>query len=199
MENFKPGAVACSVGLTFSRDRLGVFNLSLRGAFCDVAAASSVFLNLASSVALTLPFHPNCSLVVSFFMEMNIGHGDCVRFVKSFGLPTIVIGGGGYTIRNVASLLCLVMFSLTRQSDELPINRYFEYYGPDYRLHIQLSNMENFNSHQYLTKQETGSYEFLKVSPRLPCQFKRGSLERRKPRRFFPQRLRKKSIRTNVM
>ena len=28
---------------------------------------------------------------------------------------------------------------------------HFEYYGPDYRLHIQPSNMENFNSHKYLT------------------------------------------------
>ena len=30
------------------------------------------------------------------------GHGDCVEFVKSFNLPTLVLGGGGYTIRNVA-------------------------------------------------------------------------------------------------
>jgi acetoin utilization deacetylase AcuC-like enzyme len=30
------------------------------------------------------------------------GHAECVRFVKSFGLPTILLGGGGYTIRNVA-------------------------------------------------------------------------------------------------
>ena len=27
------------------------------------------------------------------------GHGACVEFVKSFGLPTLVLGGGGYTIR----------------------------------------------------------------------------------------------------
>lgn len=30
------------------------------------------------------------------------GHGECVRFVLAFGLPTLVLGGGGYTIRNVA-------------------------------------------------------------------------------------------------
>ena len=30
------------------------------------------------------------------------GHGDCVRFVKSFGLPVLLLGGGGYTVRNVA-------------------------------------------------------------------------------------------------
>jgi len=26
-------------------------------------------------------------------------HGECVRFIKSFDLPMIVVGGGGYTIR----------------------------------------------------------------------------------------------------
>jgi histone deacetylase 1/2 len=30
------------------------------------------------------------------------GHGECVKFVKSFALPTLVLGGGGYNIRNVA-------------------------------------------------------------------------------------------------
>ncbi len=27
---------------------------------------------------------------------------ECVRFVKSFNVPTLVLGGGGYTVRNVA-------------------------------------------------------------------------------------------------
>ncbi|KAJ2546213.1 histone deacetylase, partial [Coemansia sp. RSA 1836] len=30
------------------------------------------------------------------------GHAECVRFVKDFNLPTLVLGGGGYTIRNVS-------------------------------------------------------------------------------------------------
>jgi histone deacetylase 1/2 len=30
------------------------------------------------------------------------GHANCVAYVKSFGVPMIVVGGGGYTIRNVA-------------------------------------------------------------------------------------------------
>ncbi|CAM9586345.1 unnamed protein product, partial [Choristocarpus tenellus] len=30
------------------------------------------------------------------------GHAACVRHVKSFNIPTLVLGGGGYTIRNVA-------------------------------------------------------------------------------------------------
>ena len=30
------------------------------------------------------------------------GHGKCVEFVKRFKLPLLVLGGGGYTVRNVA-------------------------------------------------------------------------------------------------
>lgn len=34
--------------------------------------------------------------------------------------------------------------------DALPYNDYFEYYGPDYRLHMPVSNMENLNTPEYL-------------------------------------------------
>ncbi|KPI38801.1 putative histone deacetylase HOS2 [Cyphellophora attinorum] len=35
--------------------------------------------------------------------NLNIkGHGQCVTFVKSFRIPLLVVGGGGYTPRNVA-------------------------------------------------------------------------------------------------
>lgn len=30
------------------------------------------------------------------------GHANCVEFVKSFNIPMVVLGGGGYTIRNVS-------------------------------------------------------------------------------------------------
>lgn len=29
------------------------------------------------------------------------GHADCVAFVKAFNVPVLVLGGGGYTLRNV--------------------------------------------------------------------------------------------------
>lgn len=29
------------------------------------------------------------------------GHADCVQYVKSFNVPLLVLGGGGYTLRNV--------------------------------------------------------------------------------------------------
>lgn len=30
------------------------------------------------------------------------GHGKCVEFVKKLNLPLMLLGGGGYTIKNVA-------------------------------------------------------------------------------------------------
>lgn len=30
------------------------------------------------------------------------GHSQCVEFVKKFGVPVMLLGGGGYTIRNVS-------------------------------------------------------------------------------------------------
>lgn len=34
--------------------------------------------------------------------DTKIGHADCVRFVKSFNKPLLLLGGGGYTMRNVS-------------------------------------------------------------------------------------------------
>ena len=116
MEVYRPGAVVLQCGAdSLTGDRLGVFNLTLRG------------------------------------------HAECVRFVRSFGLPTLVLGGGGYTMRNVARCWAYETSVLlgAELPDELPMNDFFEYYGPDYRLHITPSNMENLNSREYL--------EFLKV------------------------------------
>lgn len=33
---------------------------------------------------------------------MFLGHAQCVDFIKKFNLPLLMLGGGGYTIRNVA-------------------------------------------------------------------------------------------------
>ena len=39
--------------------------------------------------------------------NLNIrGHGHCVSTCRAFGLPLLLLGGGGYTARNVARLWC---------------------------------------------------------------------------------------------
>jgi histone deacetylase 1/2 len=73
------------------------------------------------------------------------GHSDCVAFMRSYGLPTLVLGGGGYTIRNVAR--CWVNETATCLDevlpDYIPPNDYIEYFGPDYRLHLDPSGMQH--------------------------------------------------------
>ncbi len=78
----------------------------------------------------------------------------------------LVLGGGGYTIRNVARCWCYetacccnvelpdqVLAHSQLGNDlhrfntpaQLPFNDYYDYYGPDFQLHIAPSNMENLN------------------------------------------------------
>jgi len=80
------------------------------------------------------------------------GHADCVQFVKSFNVPTLVLGGGGYTLRNVPRCWTYeTSVLLDRKVDEMmPYNDYFEYFGPDYMLKLPVSNMENLNTPKYL-------------------------------------------------
>jgi histone deacetylase 1/2 len=80
------------------------------------------------------------------------GHGDCVNYVKSFGIPTLVVGGGGYTLRNAPRCWTFETSVLldTPIRDAIPFNDYFDYFGPEYRLHWPVSNMVNLNSPEYL-------------------------------------------------
>lgn len=65
------------------------------------------------------------------------GHAKCLQFVKKYGLPMLVLGGGGYTIKNVSrcwtyeTSVCLDV----KIDNDLPLNDYLAYFGPDFRLH----------------------------------------------------------------
>jgi histone deacetylase 1/2 len=34
------------------------------------------------------------------------GHAECVKYMRFFNVPLLLLGGGGYTIRNVARCWC---------------------------------------------------------------------------------------------
>jgi len=80
------------------------------------------------------------------------GHGECVKIVRNLDLPLLVLGGGGYSLKNVARTWTYNTAILTnREIDEiLPIHEYINYYYPDYKLDIQPKNMTNLNTKQYL-------------------------------------------------
>ncbi|KAK8058146.1 hypothetical protein PG994_008594 [Apiospora phragmitis] len=98
------------------------------------------------------------------------GHSNCVKYVKSFNLPTLVLGGGGYTMRNVARTWAFETGLLVDAPMErtLPFNEYYEYYGPDYALDVRSSNMENANSPEYLEKIKNQLVENLKRTAHVP-------------------------------
>lgn len=87
MEFYRPEAVVLQCGGdSLSGDRLGCFNLSMRG------------------------------------------HANCVKFVKSFNLPTLILGGGGYTMRNVSRTWAYETGQLVGQEmgPDLPYTDYYE-------------------------------------------------------------------------
>lgn len=102
-----------------------------------------------------------------FNLSMD-GHANCVRYVKSFGVPVIVLGGGGYTMRNVARTWAYETGELVseKMSKQLPFNDYYEYFAPDYELDVRPSNMENANSHDYLHKIKSAVIENIRRTGR---------------------------------
>jgi histone deacetylase 1/2 len=129
MERYRPGAVVLQCGAdSLSGDRLGCFNLSLKG------------------------------------------HGACVEYMKGFDVPMLVLGGGGYTVRNVARCWAYETSILldAKLPEEIPHNEYYEWYGPDFNLHITPSNMENQNSARYLEKTKIALHEVLNALPAAP-------------------------------
>lgn len=96
------------------------------------------------------------------------GHGELVKFVKSFGLPLIAAGGGGYTVRNVARCWAYETAVLLGENieDTIPETAYREYYGPDYRIDLIPSKMQNQNTEESLRTLEMTIRENLR---HLPC------------------------------
>ncbi|KAI8326049.1 hypothetical protein GQ54DRAFT_294986 [Martensiomyces pterosporus] len=91
-----------------------------------------------------------------FNLSMD-GHAECVRFVKEFNLPTLVLGGGGYTIRNVSRVWAYETGILVgaEMDRKLPMNDYMDYYAPEYTLNVPAYNVGNSNSSEYLERMKT--------------------------------------------
>ena len=92
------------------------------------------------------------------------GHGMCVEYVKSFNLPMMVLGGGGYTIENVArawtydtGIVCGI-----KLNEDIPYNEFMDYYCPTYKLKIEKQNSCNMNTPEDLNSIISVIYENLK-------------------------------------
>jgi len=77
------------------------------------------------------------------------GHAHCVQFLRKYNVPLILLGGGGYTVKNVARTWTYeTACALGIEGDidpNLPWNQYFEWFGPRYRLEVVDNNMDDLN------------------------------------------------------
>jgi histone deacetylase 3 len=65
------------------------------------------------------------------------GHAHCVKFVKSYGIPLLVLGGGGYTLTNVARCWAYETGVICgrEEIDSIPEdNPFYSYFSPTYSL-----------------------------------------------------------------
>ncbi|KAG6879027.1 hypothetical protein C0992_005777, partial [Termitomyces sp. T32_za158] len=78
------------------------------------------------------------------------GHAHCVQFLRKYDIPLILLGGGGYTVKNVVRAWAYeTACALGIENDidpNLPWNQYFEWFGPRYRLEVVGNNMEDLNA-----------------------------------------------------
>ncbi|CAI2173516.1 18219_t:CDS:2 [Funneliformis geosporum] len=111
-------------------------------------------------------------------------HGDCVRFVKSWQIPLLVLGGGGYRIHNVAR--CWTYETGILVDAELPPDlpertRFYNFFGPDFSLHPPLvRKIDNFNTKSELQKISQQVHEllrFLDGAPSVQMQELPGDLQ----------------------
>ncbi|KAH9043771.1 histone deacetylase complex catalytic component RPD3 [Lactarius pseudohatsudake] len=92
------------------------------------------------------------------------GHANCVKFVKSFDRPLLLLGGGGYTMRNVSRAWAYETGLATgvELGRDIPVNEYYEYFGPDYQLDVKSSNTEDLNTPAYLERVKNMAMEHLR-------------------------------------
>lgn len=104
------------------------------------------------------------------------GHGECVKFVKSFKVPTLVLGGGGYNIKSVARCWAYETALLLGQTldDNIPSNDYWQYFDSNHKLHFPMnSGVVNDNDRPYLDTLRERVFENLRnldAAPSVPFQ-----------------------------
>jgi histone deacetylase 1/2 len=72
-------------------------------------------------------------------------------------------------------------------ADKMPLNEYYEYFGPDYTLHVAPSNMENKNTHRQLDEIRSRLLDNLTKLRHAPSvQFQERPPEAEQPEVIFP-------------
>jgi histone deacetylase 1/2 len=158
--DFFPGTghiddIGVEKGLNFA------LNVPLRTGLVD-----EQFIKLANHILpqVNLKFQPNV-VVVSLGADTLAGdrcgvwnlttqsHLAVVKLLLSWDIPTIILGGGGYTMNNTARCWAAVTAAVVNQPypELIPPHTYLEHYSPDFLSTTQSDPfMENLNSAEFL-------------------------------------------------
>ncbi|KAI0757259.1 histone deacetylase [Daedaleopsis nitida] len=131
MESYDPGAIVLQCGTdSLSGDKLGCFNLSMKG-----------------SRQLT-PFRTSSALIIA------TRSCELRQIREVVQQASITAGWRGYTMRNVSRCWAYEtgLAAGVELGKEIPMNEYYEYFGPDYELDVKASNMDDMNSPEYLER-----------------------------------------------
>ncbi|CEF63715.1 Histone deacetylase 2 [Strongyloides ratti] len=96
------------------------------------------------------------------------GHGNCVKYFRNKNVPLMLLGGGGYTPKNVARCWANETAIAIGEvlPNEIPYNDYIQYFHPSFNLHIEKSGIKDENDRDYLEGIKVKIFEnLMHVSP----------------------------------
>ena len=96
------------------------------------------------------------------------GHAECLKRVQGYGVPLLLVGGGGYTVRNVARCWTYETSAILGETLEgtIPYTHDLCYFGPDYQLNLLPSSTPNLNTKEEL---ENLAAKVIENIRHLPC------------------------------
>jgi acetoin utilization deacetylase AcuC-like enzyme len=100
--NFIPNELSYSANIPLKD---GIDDDSFASVFRPIISSIMQFYN-PSAIVLQCGADSLAGDRLGVFNLSSKGHASCIQFVKSFNRPLIVLGGGGYSIRNVPRAWC---------------------------------------------------------------------------------------------
>jgi histone deacetylase 1/2 len=146
MESYRPGAIVLQCGTdSLSGDKLGCLNLSMRGSYQPLCSYPRLVLFQDTPTVFGLSSHLTCHSSYSVAADTR-----CETSVE--------LGHSRLALRQVmnseavSTNICQEWARVSHGRLDLPVNEYYDYFGPDFKLDVRSSNMEDKNSVEYLER-----------------------------------------------
>ena len=84
------------------------------------------------------------------------GHGELLTFMKQFNRPMVLLGGGGYTIENVARCWTYetgLMLGKEIENEIPKEDSFYNFYSKqEGKIHFEVDKVENQNTNEYVNE-----------------------------------------------